>query len=82
MREVGWRSGEVREIGEGKGPFFKRGPSPSPNPTPIPLKLSTGGEAARRFSREGMGDVPLETGLFGHKKTMSWNGEPFQLIVL
>lgn len=40
MREVGWRSGEVREIGEGEGPLLEKGPFPSPNPTPIPLKLS------------------------------------------
>lgn len=25
MREVGWRSGEVREIGEGEGPLLKKG---------------------------------------------------------
>ena len=36
MREVGWRSGEVREIGEGGGPLLEKGPFPLPNPTPIP----------------------------------------------
>ena len=63
--------------GRGEETFLKKGFPPRAPPSP---RLSTGGEAARRFSR--MGDVPLETGLFGHKKTMSWNGEPFQLIVL
>lgn len=38
MREVGWRSGEVREIGEGEGPLLEKGPFPLPNPHPHPPK--------------------------------------------
>ena len=38
MREVGWRSGEVREIGEGEGPLLEKGPFPLPKPHPHPPK--------------------------------------------
>ena len=38
MREVGWRSGEVWEIGEGEGPLLEKGPFPLPKPHPHPPK--------------------------------------------
>ena len=49
MREVGWRSGEVREmgggggggggvIGVGEGPLLEMGPFPLPKPHPHPPK--------------------------------------------
>ena len=40
MRDVGWGSGEVREIGEGggDGPLLKKGPFPLPNLHPHPPK--------------------------------------------
>ena len=51
MREVGWRSGEVREIGEGEGPLLEKGPFPLPKTHPYPPKI---------FVRVGGGTGRLE----------------------
>ena len=51
MREVGWRSGEVRKIGEGEGPLLEKRPFPLPKPHPYPPKT---------FVRVGSGTGRLE----------------------
>lgn len=61
MREVGWRSGEVREIGEGEGPLFQKGPFPLPKPHPHPHKTFV-------FIESLLGGFPLLCLFFLKKK--------------